>query len=67
MRVKVRALRADLSKILNSVRESPVTIARHGEDIAVIISPQEFAELNRLRRVYTSLPHRQANRLASQA
>jgi prevent-host-death family protein len=62
MRVKVRSLRAELGKILREVGNEPVTVTRHGEDVAVLISPGEYA---RLRSVYTKLHHQRDVRLAS--
>lgn len=64
-RVKVRALRAELGNILSTVRERPVTITRHGNDVAVVISPDDYAEYMRLRRVYTNVPLRRESRLVS--
>lgn len=53
-RVKVRAFRADLADIINRVRfqKSRVVLTKHGEDIAVVLSLDEFA---RLRGAYTTL------------
>jgi prevent-host-death family protein len=64
-RIKIRALRAELGNILGTVRERPVTITKHGTDVAVVISPGEFAEYMRLRRVYTNVPLRREVRLVS--
>jgi prevent-host-death family protein len=64
-RVKVRALRAELGNILSTVRESPVTITKHGNDVAVVISPEIYAEYMRLRGVYTNVSKRHEVRLVS--
>jgi prevent-host-death family protein len=64
MRVKLRALRAELGKILGDVSNAPVTVTKRGEDVAVIISTQDFAELQRLRSVYTSVTAERRHRLA---
>jgi prevent-host-death family protein len=64
-RVKVRALRAELGNILGTVCERPVTITKHGNDIAVIISPNAYAEYMRLRSVYTNVSSRREVRLVS--
>lgn len=65
MRVKMRALRAELGSILSAVRERPVTITKHGTDVAVVISPDDYAEYMRLRSVYTNVSKRSEVRLAS--
>lgn len=64
-RVKIRALRAELGSILSTVRDRPVTITKHGNDVAVVISPDEYAEYTRLRSVYTNVSSRRESRLAS--
>lgn len=64
-RVKLRALRAELGSILSTVHERPVTITKHGNDVAVVISPDDYAEYIRLRGVYTSIPIGRERRLAS--
>lgn len=63
--VKVRALRAELGNILSTVRDQPVTITKHGNDVAVVISPGAYAEYMRLRSVYTNVPSRREVRLVS--
>lgn len=63
--VTVRALRAELGNILSSVRESPFTITKHGNDVAVVISPEQYADYQRLRSVYTNVPKRREVRLVS--
>lgn len=65
MRVKIRALRAELGNILSSVRDCPVTITKHGNDVAVLVSPDVYAEYMRLRSVYTNVPKRREVRLVS--
>jgi prevent-host-death family protein len=65
MRIKMRALRAELGSILSTVRERPVTITKHGTDVAVVISPDDYAEYVRLRSVYTNVSKRREVRLAS--
>lgn len=65
MRVKIRALRAELGNILSTVRERPVTITKHGTDVAVVISPDDYAEYMRLRSVYTNVSRRREVRLVS--
>lgn len=64
-RVKVRALRAELGNILSTVRVHPVTITKHGNDVAVVISPDQYAEYVHLRSVYTNVPLKRGVRLAS--
>jgi prevent-host-death family protein len=64
-RVKIRALRAELGTILGAVRDRPVTITKHGNDVAVVISPESYAEYMRLRSVYTNVPSRREVRLVS--
>lgn len=65
MRVKVAALRADLARVLSSARNEPVTVTKHGNDVAVVISPEQYADYVRLRSVYTTLPKRREVRLVS--
>jgi prevent-host-death family protein len=64
MRVKTRALRAELSALLGLVHESPVEVTKHGEVVAVIISPKSFHEFQRLLSAYTSVATEQRRRLA---
>lgn len=64
-RVKVRALRAELGNILSGVRNQPVTITKHGTDIAVVISPDAYSEYMRLRGVYTNVSSRREVKLVS--
>jgi prevent-host-death family protein len=41
----ISELRADISKVVNSVKKTPVTISRHGEAVAVIISTSMYEQL----------------------
>ena len=67
MRVKVEALRAELADILRGVSQQPVTVTRYGETVAVIVSPQDFAELTRLRGLYRNRSVERRNVLALSA
>lgn len=65
MRVKVEALRAELAEVLRSASQQPVTVTRYGEAVAVIVSPQDYAELTRLRGLYRNRSHGTRNVLVS--
>lgn len=65
MRVKVASLRSDLAEILRAVNANPVTVLKHGEPIAVIISTEDFAEFEQLRSMYRTLSKHPRERLAS--
>jgi prevent-host-death family protein len=64
-RIKIRALRAELANILATVRDRPVTITKHGNDVAVMVSPEVYSEYLRLRSVYTTIPTRRRPELVS--
>lgn len=51
MNVKVRSLRSDLADILNRVStfKTRATIMKHGDPIAIIVSLDEWEQLQRLR------------------
>jgi prevent-host-death family protein len=65
MRVKVESLRAELAGVLRGVSQQPVTVTRYGETVAVIVSPQDYAELTRLRGLYRKHSLSTRNVLAS--
>jgi prevent-host-death family protein len=65
MRVKVESLRAELADVLRSVSQQPVTVTRYGEPVAVIVSPEDYAELTRLRGLYRNRSIERRNVLAS--
>jgi prevent-host-death family protein len=65
MRVKVESLRAELADVLRSVSQQPVTVTRYGEPVAVIVSPEDYAELTRLRGLYRKSSLQGRNVLAS--
>ena len=65
MRVKVESLRAELAGVLRGVSQQPVTVTRYGEAVAVIVSPQDYAELVRLRGLYRNRSLSARNTLAS--
>lgn len=65
MRVKVESLRAELAEILRGVAQQPVTVTRYGDEVAVIVSPQDYAELIRLRGLYRNSSVSSRNALAS--
>lgn len=50
--------------MLRLAREQAITVVRHGEPVAVIVSPEDFAELERLRSMYRTVPKRHAQALA---
>lgn len=56
-RVKVASLRSDLADIINRVRfhNSRVTVMRHGEPVAALVSMDDLAELDRLRSMYRTM------------
>lgn len=62
VRVKIRSFRSDLADMINRVRfnNSRVTVMRHGEPVATLVSQAEVEELDRLRRVYASVPRERA-------
>lgn len=53
--VKTREFRTQLAKMLRSVQDRPVAILHHGNLAAVLVSKDEYEELVRLRKVYTTL------------
>jgi prevent-host-death family protein len=65
MRVKVEALRAELADVLRVVSQQSVTVTRYGEPVAVIVSPEDYAELTRLRGLYRNRSVERRNVLAS--
>jgi prevent-host-death family protein len=65
MRVKVESLRAELADVLRGVSQEPVTVTRYGEAIAVIVTPQDFEELTRLRGLYRNRSSSLRNGIAS--
>ncbi len=40
---------ASLSQIINAAQKEPVVIQRQDQDVAVMISPKEYARLRRIR------------------
>jgi len=40
--LSISELRADISQAINGVKKAPISIARHGEEVAVLISPSQY-------------------------
>lgn len=64
MRVKVASLRSELAEVLRIARTQPVTVMRHIDPVAVIISTADFEELQRLRSMYRTVHKRGQHALA---
>jgi prevent-host-death family protein len=56
MRISVSKVHNRLSHWLNEVQNEPVTITRRGEPVGVIISPDEYERLRRVR-AYLQMLH----------
>jgi prevent-host-death family protein len=49
MYISAAEARGRLPELLRSLREGPVTITRRGEPVGVLLSPEEYQRLSRVR------------------